>query len=51
MWHVLRQKPTLKILTDDLDDFEPGSKPTLLEITPDAEQTARFWAAYERLVK
>ena len=36
---------------DDLDDFEPGTKPVLLEITPDAEQTAHFWAAYERLVK
>ncbi|MCU0747965.1 MAG: thiamine pyrophosphate-binding protein [Akkermansiaceae bacterium] len=36
---------------DDLDDFEPGNKPTLLEITPDAAQTAHFWTAYERLVK
>jgi hypothetical protein len=28
---------------DDLDAFETGRKPTLMEIIPDAEQTKRFW--------
>lgn len=28
---------------DDFDDFEPGEKPILLEIQPDAQQTDRFW--------
>ena len=33
---------------DDFDAFEPGGKPILLEILPDAEQTARFWADWDR---
>lgn len=34
---------------DDLDQFEPGEKPVLLEIIPDAEQTKRFWADWDRM--
>jgi len=34
---------------DDLDAFEPGGPPTLLEGVPDAGQTARFWAEWEKL--
>ncbi len=34
---------------DDLDAFEPGGPPTLLEILPDPEQTSRFWAAWDQL--
>lgn len=30
-------------------DFEPGEGTTVLEICPDAKQTAQFWAAYEKL--
>ena len=33
---------------DDFDRFEPGVKPILLEILPDPEQTARFWAEWDR---
>ena len=33
---------------DDFDRFEPGGKPILLEILPDPEQTARFWADWDR---
>jgi len=28
---------------DDLDAFDPNGKVTLLEVVPDAEQTAQFW--------
>jgi 2-succinyl-5-enolpyruvyl-6-hydroxy-3-cyclohexene-1-carboxylate synthase len=31
----------------DLDAFEPGGKPVLLEILPDPVQTAQFWAAWD----
>jgi 2-succinyl-5-enolpyruvyl-6-hydroxy-3-cyclohexene-1-carboxylate synthase len=34
---------------DDFDAFEPGEKPTLLEIIPDTEQTAQFWAEWDRV--
>jgi 2-succinyl-5-enolpyruvyl-6-hydroxy-3-cyclohexene-1-carboxylate synthase len=34
---------------DDLDAFEPGDQPTLLEILPDAGQTKCFWADWDRL--
>ena len=34
---------------DDFDQFEPGGKTVLLEIIPDAEQTARFWADWDRM--
>jgi 2-succinyl-5-enolpyruvyl-6-hydroxy-3-cyclohexene-1-carboxylate synthase len=34
---------------DDFDRFEPGEKPVLLDIVPDAEQTRRFWAEWDRL--
>jgi 2-succinyl-5-enolpyruvyl-6-hydroxy-3-cyclohexene-1-carboxylate synthase len=34
---------------DDLDAFSPGGKAVLLEILPDAEQTARFWADWDRM--
>jgi 2-succinyl-5-enolpyruvyl-6-hydroxy-3-cyclohexene-1-carboxylate synthase len=41
----------LRIRTaDDFDRFEPGGKPTLLEIIPDTVQSARFWASCEDLV-
>lgn len=33
---------------DDLDDFESGDLPTLLEILPDAGQTKSFWEAWDR---
>ena len=33
---------------DDFDGFEPGGRPVLLEILPDPEQTARFWADWDR---
>jgi 2-succinyl-5-enolpyruvyl-6-hydroxy-3-cyclohexene-1-carboxylate synthase len=32
---------------DDFDAFEPGGKPTLLEVLPDLGQTARFWADWD----
>lgn len=35
---------------DDFDAFEPGGKPVLLEITPDPEQTRRFWADWDRVL-
>jgi 2-succinyl-5-enolpyruvyl-6-hydroxy-3-cyclohexene-1-carboxylate synthase len=34
---------------DDFDPFQPGGKPVLLEIIPDAAQTARFWADWDRM--
>lgn len=34
---------------DDLDAFEPGDQPTLLEVLPDAGQTKRFWADWDRM--
>lgn len=34
---------------DDLDAFEPGDQPTLLEILPDAGQTKSFWADWDRM--
>ncbi len=34
---------------DDFDALTPGARPVLLEIIPDAEQSARFWADWERL--
>ncbi len=34
---------------DDFDRFEPGEKTVLLEVIPDAEQTRRFWADWDRL--
>ncbi|MDP3849734.1 MAG: thiamine pyrophosphate-binding protein [Luteolibacter sp.] len=34
--------------TDDFDAYEPGGKPVLLEIIPDPEQSARFWADWDR---
>ena len=34
---------------DDLDVFESGGKPVLLEIIPDEEQTRRFWADWDRI--
>lgn len=33
---------------DDLDAFEPGAGPVLLEIVPDPAQTSRFWADWDR---
>ncbi len=40
----------LRIRTvDDFDKFEPGEKPLLLEIIPDAKQTTAFWAAWDRM--
>ncbi|MBK1816612.1 hypothetical protein JIN84_13380 [Luteolibacter yonseiensis] len=34
---------------DDFDRFEAGEKTLLLEIVPDAAQTADFWAAWDRI--
>jgi 2-succinyl-5-enolpyruvyl-6-hydroxy-3-cyclohexene-1-carboxylate synthase len=34
---------------DDFDRFVPGAKPVLLEIVPDPDQTARFWAECDRI--
>lgn len=34
---------------DDLDAFEPGDQPTLLEVLPDAEHTKSFWAEWDRM--
>ncbi len=34
---------------DDLDAFNHGVKPVLLEIIPNPEQTARFWSDLERV--
>lgn len=34
---------------DDFDRFETGEKTLLLEIVPDAKQTAAFWAAWDRI--
>ena len=40
----------LRIRTvDDFDKFEPGDQTLLLEIIPDAAQTAAFWAAWDRM--
>jgi len=40
----------LRIRTvDDFDQFQSGEKTLLLEIIPDAKQTAAFWAAWERM--
>lgn len=36
---------------DDFDAFEPGAQPILLEVLPDAAQTARFWAEWDKLGK
>lgn len=33
---------------DDLDAFEPGDRMTVLEVRPDAGQTADFWQAWDR---
>jgi len=33
---------------DDLDAFEPGGPPMLLEILPDPAQTSRFWAEWDQ---
>ena len=33
---------------DDLDAFEPGGPPILLEVLPDPGQTSRFWAEWDR---
>jgi 2-succinyl-5-enolpyruvyl-6-hydroxy-3-cyclohexene-1-carboxylate synthase len=41
--HHLRVKTA-----DDLDAFESGGKPTLMEIIPDAGQTQRFWEAWDK---
>ena len=35
---------------DDFDKFEAGEKTLLLEIVPDAAQTAAFWAAWDRML-
>jgi hypothetical protein len=34
---------------DDFDKFESGEKTLLLEIIPDAAQTAAFWVAWDRM--
>lgn len=34
---------------DDFDSFQPGGPPLLMEILPDARQTERFWADWDRL--
>jgi len=34
---------------DDFDALQPGPRPILLEIIPDVEQTARFWADWDRM--
>ncbi len=34
---------------DDFDRFETGEKTLLLEVIPDAKQTADFWAAWDRI--
>lgn len=34
---------------DDLDAFEPGDQPTLLEVLPDAGHTKSFWAEWDRM--
>lgn len=40
----------LRIRTvDDFDQFEAGEKTLLLEIVPDAKQTASFWAAWDQM--
>lgn len=36
---------------DDLDAFNPGGKPVLLEIIPDARQTESFWAEWDRMTR
>ena len=33
---------------DDLDAFEPKERMTVLEVRPDAQQTAEFWQQWER---
>ncbi len=34
---------------DDFDRFEPGEKTLLLEIVPDVDETASFWALWDRM--
>jgi len=34
---------------DDFDKLEPAEKTLLLEIIPDAKQTAAFWTAWDRM--
>jgi 2-succinyl-5-enolpyruvyl-6-hydroxy-3-cyclohexene-1-carboxylate synthase len=34
---------------DDFDQLESGENTLLLEILPDATQTAAFWAAWDRI--
>lgn len=34
---------------DDFDALQPGTRPVLLEVVPDAEQTARFWQDWGRI--
>ena len=47
---VLWSMQHLRVRTaDDFDHFEPGGKPTILEILPDPEQTKRFWADLDRI--
>jgi 2-succinyl-5-enolpyruvyl-6-hydroxy-3-cyclohexene-1-carboxylate synthase len=42
----------LRIRTaDDFDRYEAGGETVLLEVIPDAEQTRRFWADWDRLVR
>ena len=42
----------LRIRTaDDLDAFDPGGGPLLLEILPDPAQTERFWEDWDRLAR
>jgi hypothetical protein len=33
----------------DLDAFEPGNRTVVLEVQPDAQQTADFWKAWEQM--
>lgn len=46
LWHM----DHLRIRTvDDFDRLAPGERTLLLEIVPDAGQTAAFWAAWDRV--
>jgi 2-succinyl-5-enolpyruvyl-6-hydroxy-3-cyclohexene-1-carboxylate synthase len=48
-WAAMWGMEHLRVETLDALDLEPGEGTLLLELCPDAKQTAEFWAAYGKL--